>query len=101
MGSTRLSASGRDPIRTAHSASKSIPCLRCGLVRFTPRSFFLVVVYLRLGDDLLLDVAGHDVVVAELHVVRALPLRDAAELGGVTRHLGERDLAADHLQVTR
>src|SRR5262249_8369764 len=62
-------------------------------------SLVLVVRHLRLADDLLLNVAGHDVVVAEVHGVGPLPLRDRAELGGVAHHFGERGLADDHGQV--
>ena len=57
------------------------------------RSLILIRRHLRLADDLLLHVARHHVVVAEFHRVRPLPLRDAAELGGVARHLGQRRLA--------
>ena len=57
--------------------------------------------HFRPGHDLLLHVAGHDVVVAEFHRVRALPLRDAAELGGVAGHFRQRGLALDDGQVAR
>ena len=48
-----------------------------------PASLVLVRPQLRLADDLLLHVARHQIVVAELHRIGALPLRDAAELGRV------------------
>ena len=41
---------------------------------------------LGLTHDLLLHVARYLIVVAELHVIRPLPLRDAAELRRVARH---------------
>src|SRR5437660_9866087 len=65
-----------------------------------PEALFLFVRrHLRLAYYLLLYIAGHLIVVTELHRVRALPLRDAAQLGGVGRDLGERHLGLDHGQV--
>ncbi len=61
--------------------------------------FVLVGSHLRLADDLLLHVAGNDIVVAEFHRVRALPLRDAAKLGGIAGHFGQRGLALDDCQI--
>src|SRR5262249_6504046 len=64
--------------------------LRASSLARPDRLFFFVLRQRCLANDLLLHVARHDVVVAELHRVAPLPLRDRAELGGVARHFGER-----------
>ena len=58
------------------------------VVSWAPLLLFLFL-HLRLGDDLLQDVAGHDVVVAELDRVAAAAAGDARQAAGVGGHFGQ------------
>src|SRR5207247_635131 len=66
-----------------------------------PRLLLLVRRYLGAIDDLLLDVARHLVVVAELHRVRPRASRHAVQRRLVAHHLRQGRLADDHRQVAR
>src|SRR6476659_9418638 len=52
---------------------------------------------LRFFDDLVGDVRRHLVVVGELHLEVAAALRQRAQVGSITQHLGEGRVRADHL----
>lgn len=64
------------------------------------RMMFRLVRLLRLGDDLLLKISRHFLVVGVFHVERSASLSDGAESRAVGEHLGHRNSRLDHLRVT-
>src|SRR5579883_2821742 len=65
------------------------------------RLFVFLLAQLGLADNLLLHVAGHHIVMLELHTERSLPLGDAVQLGVVARYFRQRNQGGEDRQIAR
>ena len=64
--------------------AKKLPDLRRGVSRIFETMLFIFFLFLLKGfDELVLDVAGHELVAGELHDERSAAARERAERGGI------------------
>lgn len=67
--------------------AKNLPDLRRGGLQILGKGLFIFFLFLFKGfDELVLDVARHELVAGELHDERSAAARERAERGGIRRH---------------